>query len=440
MQSRKLNPIPLIIITLAFIGLMFLLVSGKKKPSKADDVILNKLVTATEAEMKAYSPMIDVFGTVESVAVQTFSSPINSYVDKVMAKAGDNVPANSLLVALDTADLHIQTQGFNAQLQQISAQISGEELRFKSNQQALNSERDLLAITQTTMNNSKTLYERGLGAKNPYDQARQQVIQLELSIQNRELAIAQYYESVAQLKAQKQQIQSNINQVRLNQKRARIETDQPSQIIDVMVAEGERVSIGQPLVSGYNSDSLHVKSLIPQKHLEALRIAKGLGEDVLASGYIENKEVMLKLSRFANVADAQHGGVDVYFDIVSGQEHLQVNRNVKLQLNLPAENNVVLLPVTALHAGNRIYRISKEHQLQSLDIVVAGYTQTDSSGQDVEKLMLVRSPDLKQGDWIMTSHLTDALEAQVVDINLDGEIISAPVVKPTDSNKLADSY
>ncbi len=110
-----------------------------------------------------------------------------------------------------------------------------------------------------------------------------------------------------------------------------------------------------------------------------------------------------------DAADAR-GGIDGLFEFVDGVPAAALGRPITITLTLPARDNLLALPATALHGLNRLYRIDDDNRLQRVAAEIVG-----ESSQDDQSLLLLRAPDLTGGERIMTSQLPQAIVGLKVD-------------------------
>ena len=84
---------------------------------------------------------------------------------------------------------------------------------------------------------------------------------------------------------------------------------------------------------------------------------------------------------------------------------------LNLTIQLPAEPNLVALPVQAIYDGNKIYRVIDE-RLQSIRIERIGEYQSPTDGYQI----LVRGEAIAAQDLIITTQLPRAINGLLVDL------------------------
>ena len=90
--------------------------------------------------------------------------------------------------------------------------------------------------------------------------------------------------------------------------------------------------------------------------------------------------------------------------------NLDIGRVVSLTVTLPAEQDVVALPVQSIYEGNRVYRV-EDDRLVGLDVTQVGeYVDSEKNYR-----ILVRSPAIKQGDRLITTQLPRAISGLLVE-------------------------
>jgi multidrug efflux pump subunit AcrA (membrane-fusion protein) len=181
-------------------------------------------------------------------------------------------------------------------------------------------------------------------------------------------------------------------------------------ISEVAVAAGDRVSLGQILISLFPIDDLEIRSHLPINYLDSVRQAIANGEELYAS--VTNRKIpgRFQIRRLAGEAEAT--GIDVYFaiDAVAGQ--LRPGDLLPLSLELPAEKGVIGVPYQAIYGNSRVYRVV-EDRLQAIDVTSVGQART----ADDQVLVLVRSDVIEPGDLIAVTHLPNAVSGLKVKID-----------------------
>ena len=102
------------------------------------------------------------------------------------------------------------------------------------------------------------------------------------------------------------------------------------------------------------------------------------------------------------------GGLDAFFSIPASTA-LEIGYVVDLALELPAELNVLAMPVYSLYEDSTVYRVHEE-RLQALRFELVG----DYLDADGNFLALVRIDGIAPGDSLLGSQLARAITGLLV--------------------------
>ncbi|MCK9261969.1 MAG: HlyD family efflux transporter periplasmic adaptor subunit, partial [Azoarcus sp.] len=239
-----------------------------------------------------------------------------------------------------------------------------------------------------------------LGAESAYDQAREEVARVRLSLTQRQQAIDEHPARLSQL-------QAKLAEAERDARRGEIVAPFAARIGKVEVAAGDQVQPGQALLNLYASDALFLRARVPALYAEELRMALKRGERLRATADFGAETIRALLERISGEADAR--GVDVLLRIENGG-NLPVGAFVNAVLERPSVSGVLVLPFSALHGGDRIYAV-RDGRLTSLKVTRVGERREG----DVVQL-LVRAPDARPGDQVMRTHLPNAIDGLAVEV------------------------
>ena len=111
------------------------------------------------------------------------------------------------------------------------------------------------------------------------------------------------------------------------------------------------------------------------------------------------------LARLASNVREGHSGIDSFFRVATpATTALTIGRVLKLSIELPAEADVVALPVQSIYENDRVYQVVDD-RLQALTIERVGDHSTDAG----EYRILVRGEGLHAGTRIITTQLPKAI-------------------------------
>ncbi|MDC9720181.1 MAG: HlyD family efflux transporter periplasmic adaptor subunit [Gammaproteobacteria bacterium] len=399
--------LPIAIIAAAITSFIYLKESKPEVPAKpiAEQVFG---VSSHLVKLQNISPEITVYGAVEARQTVQLSATVNAFVNAVNVGRGDRVSQGQLLVQLDDRELHLTIAQRRASLQDVEARITSEINSNKTNQQALIIEQKLQAINQTNLERQQQLVTQNLAPSSRLEDASRAFQQQQLSLLNRKNTIADHPNRMAQLQTQMTQSEIQLEFALLDLQRTHITAPFKGRVLSVDTASGNRVRNGDRVVKLYNTQSLEVRSQIPARYLPMMQTTQS-SHSLSASIFHNGSRHHLIFDRLSAEASASQGGIDAFFSLEEGQ-NIEVGRNLQIHLKLPEETNVAALPALAIYGQNRIYRIVDE-RLQAVTIQRIG-DWTSPTGQ---RLTLVRSAQLNNGDQVLITQLPNAVTGLLVE-------------------------
>lgn len=368
-------------------------------------------VGAVKVEPSAISPQIELYAEVENPRLVSLKASIAADVKDVLAKEGSAVKQGDLLVQLDTRDIDLQIAQQQAQIESLKAQLNAETLRFKTDQKALNIEREMVSIAERSRKRQQNLSGKNLTSVEQLDNAEMNLQQRQLSIVSREQSIADHPNRVAQLRASIAQSQAQLDQRLLDKERASVKAPFDGRVTQVSVAIGDRLRANDTLASIYPYTDLEVRAQLPASALPLIKRDQGATKLLKAVALIDGQSVGLTLDRLSAEVANGSTGVDGLFQFSSTQYLPEPGRTISLELELPEIDNVVALPPVSLYGTNTIYRI-EDSRLQVVSVDHVG-NRTTPEGQ---RYIIVSSPLLKKGDQIITTQLPNAVSGMLVEV------------------------
>lgn len=361
-------------------------------------------VSVVEIVPGRYAPDLLLYGTVEAPRRASLRTAVNADVAEVPTAEGRQVSAGEPLVILDDREIELVLRQRLADLAEIEALIDSEQQRHQSDLIALKRERALLDLAKKEVTRAEDLYQRKLGSQSLLDEARQALERQALSLNTRQLAVDEHPARLAQLEARRARALALTNQAQLDLQRTRITAPFSGRIIRVPVAPGDRVRVGDLLVEAYPLAALEIRAQIPFPHLSAVRAALTEGNDLTATGQVDDCPLRAVLDRLAGEVSEASGGMEALFRIQKGAECLVPGRLLSLLVSLPAQDDLVELPFEALYGLNRVYRLENGRMA-----AVAVKRIGEHRAADGTMRVLVKSPRLQAGDQIITTQLPNAV-------------------------------
>jgi len=360
-------------------------------------------VATVAANAASHQPQLEIYGTIEAPRKATVTAAVTAYVASVSTDEGRQVIAGETLLQLDPRDSQLVVAQREADVAAIKARINTETVRHQSDLAALKIEKQLLAISQRSVDRFERLLKRKVGSEDQLDTARRNYQQQALALNNRRQAIADHPNRLQQLRSELKRAQAQLDSARLDLDRTAISSQFDGRIAKLYVAPGDRVRSGDRLLSLYNMERLELRAQIPTRFLPVVRQALQQG-GLEAELMVDNRILPVSLDRLAGEVDGGRGGVDALFRFREQPDDLEPGRALSLQLQLPAVEHSFALPPQALYGLDRIYKVS-DGRLRSVRVERIGSSLDPDNGEQI----LVTSPELQDSDRILATQLPNAI-------------------------------
>lgn len=349
-------------------------------------------VAVAEVAPQAVRPTLTLYGRIEAPDRVRASAPVSGRILELKVRDGDAVQAGAVLARLDPRDLQ-------PRVAQARAAVERERLRAQSDRAALEQERALLALSEAKLARFEQLARQNFGSAATSDQAREEVARARLAVNQREQAIAEHPARLADARA-------TLAVAERDAARGEITAPFAARVGTVEVAAGDQVQPGQTLLTLYPSDDLFLRARVPAHHAAELKAALAAGDELLARAEFGGAGLTAKLERISGEADAR--GVEVLLRVNAG-EAVPVGAFLSAELDRPVVEGVLSLPFSALHGGDRIYRVA-DGRLATVRVERVGEHRLGG-----EPRVLVRAPDLPPGNTVMVTHLPNAIDGLAVE-------------------------
>ncbi|PKO55089.1 MAG: RND transporter [Betaproteobacteria bacterium HGW-Betaproteobacteria-21] len=389
-MRRRLLPL---VIIFAAVGGFVLLKSTRPAPPAVEVRERVWRIEASASVPVEARPTLVLYGRIEAPDRIRAAAPVSGRLLEVLVRDGDRVAAGTVLARLDPRDLQ-------PRVAQARGDVDRERIRHRGDLAAIEQEKALLALAEAKQARFEKLKNARLGAESAYDQTREEVARVRLSLTQRQQAIAEHPARLSQL-------QAKLAEAERDARRGEIVAPFAARIGKVEVAAGDQVQPGQALLSLYASDALFLRARVPAIYAEELRMALARGEQLQATADFGATTIRARLQRISGEADAR--GVDVLLRIEDGA-NLPVGAFVNAVLERPPVADVLVLPFASLHGGDRIYAV-RDGRLASLKVTRVGERR---EGDDVQ--LLVRVPDARAGEPVMRTHLPNAIDGLAVEV------------------------
>jgi multidrug efflux pump subunit AcrA (membrane-fusion protein) len=398
-QARLI--LPFLVLLLSAV-IFFSLVNSKTERQKP--VLSEKIwqIDVVTAKLQELSPALTLYGRIESPEQLKAAAPGGGIVKNVFVRNGARVSEGQRLVTLDRRDFDAALLQAEADLRDIENQIAELGIRHESNKSSLKTERNLLALAETEVERLVKLQQQNLSADTALNSARSELGRQQLAVTSRELDVDSYPARQQILIARQDRAKAQLAQARLAMNRSDLRAPFDAIVSEVAVAAGDRVSLGQLLISLFPVQALEIRAHLPINYIESVQQAIARGAQLEARVAGRDDLGSLPVLRLAGEAEAT--GIDVYFDIDAAEDQLRPGELLPLSLRLPAESNVYAVPYQAIYGNSRIYLVA-EQRLKAIEVITVGQAR----GDDGQVLVLIRSDAISPGDQISVTHLPNAV-------------------------------
>ena len=397
-----------VLVLLAAGGIYQVLLAGKAERVKPELKEKVWQVSVIEARRENLSPSITLYGRIESPEQVKAAAPGGGVVGQVFVRNGDRVKQGENLVVMDRRDFAAALLQAQADLRDIDNQIEELKIRHRSNLATLETERELMSLAEAEVKRLQTLKEQQLSADTQLNEARSELGRRQLALMSRQLEVDSYPAKLQILKARRDRGQALLDQASLAMDRATVTAPFDAIISEVAVAAGDRVQLGQMLVSLFPLENLEIRAHLPTSYIASVQQAIAEGQKLQAD--VAGRSYLGRFPAVRLAGEAESTGIDVFFAVGQTQAQLRPGELLPLNLFLPPQENVYALPYRAIYGNSRIYRVV-EQRLEAIDVQTVG----QSRNPDGEINVLVRSDDISPGDRIAVTHLPNAVSGLKVD-------------------------
>jgi len=410
-RSQAKLILPLLVLLLAA-GVYYSLVASKTQREKP--VLSEKVwqIEAIETRQQTLSPNVTLYGRIESPEQLKAAAPGGGIVDRVYIRNGARVSKGDALVTMDRRDFNSALRQAEADVHDLDSQVNELEIQHRSNLASLRTERELMTLAEAEVERLVELEKQNLSAETALNSAHSELARRQLAVTSRELEVDSYPARLQTLNARQDYGKAELERARLAMKRSEVRAPFDAIISEVSVSAGDRVSLGQILVSLFPVNALEIRAHLPINYIESVQSAIANKETLVASVARRSDLGQFPLLRLAGEAEAT--GIDVYFAVDTSAAQFRPGELLALTLRLPAESGVFAVPYQAIYGNSRIYRVI-EDRLQAIDVVSIGQARTANEKVQV----LIRSDQIADGDLIAVTHLPNAVSGLKVTISGD---------------------
>ena len=390
----------------AGIGGFFSLIQSKPTADVRDIPAAVWRVSTQTIELQTVSPVFNGFGSVQNPDTQTLKARIATDVAALYVREGARTEASSVLIELDATDAEIKLSQAKANLADAKANLIALNVTESKDREALILDQEALNILTHKLARIQDLRQRNLTSEQDLDTARQAVVSQKLQINRRELALATVESKRTQLTTAIERFDAEVRAATRDFESTQVKAPADGQVIEVNVVAGDRVQSNQHLLIFAPDSGREIRVQVPASVGLALSNAIRTQTPVTAS---TDRGHQLQLTRVSGAVRDNTGSIDAFF---TADTQLPPTGSVlSVSVELVPEASVVVLPTDALYGGNLIYRITSDNTLEALTVERLGQRPGEYKTE-----ILVRSPEIHNGDPILVSRLPAAVTGLKVEV------------------------
>ncbi len=363
-------------------------------------------VSTQTIELQTVSPVFNGFGSVQNPDTQTLKARIATDVTALYVREGARTEASRVLIELDATDAEIKLSQAKANLADAKANLIALNVTESKDREALILDQEALNILTHKLARIQDLKQRNFTSEQDLDTARQAVVSQKLQINRRELALATVESKRTQLTTAIQRFDAEVRAATRDFESTQVKAPADGQVIEVNVVAGDRVQSNQHLLIFAPDSGREIRVQVPASVGLALSNAIRTQTPVTAS---TDRGHQLQLTRVSGAVRDNTGSIDAFF---TADTQLPPTGSVlSVSVELVPEASVVVLPTDALYGGNLIYRITSDNTLEALTVERLGQRPGEYKTE-----ILVRSPEIHNGDPILVSRLPAAVTGLKVEV------------------------
>jgi len=407
MTKTRKRLLPILILAIGVAGFL-LLKATRPEPQTIAAQERSWRVDTLTVTLGAHRPELALYGQVQAPEMMTLAAPVAARVAQRPVHEGQWVAEGELLVALEGADLQPLLAQAEADVADLRAQLSSEDIRYRNDLQAVKSEQEIVANAERQFERTRTLVDRNLASADQLEGAVDMLARARLTLAARQRALDEHGARRQSLQARLARAEASLEATRLDLRRSEVMAPFDGVVTRVVVAPGNQVGKYQSLLSVYPVDGLELRAQVPNAYREELAQALRQGEQPLARGSLGGQEFVMR--RFAGESDP--AGTEAIFQLTGDAGALRPGAMVPVVLQRPEVDNVLAVPYSAIYGNSGVYVVSADQRMRRLTIAQRGEVLRDNG----ERWALIAGPELVDGQQLIVTHLPNAIEGLKVEV------------------------
>ena len=400
---------------------------ASEMPSKAVEVITARFIP--------FSTRITAYGNVEPAITLNGTAEVSGKISYIHPnlKAGETIPADTVVVRIDTKDYDVSLKQTEADLLASRASLKELEVEEKSTQRALKLAQKNLKVGEAEYARIKGVYEKKVVTKSALDAEEQKVILLRQSLEDLQGRIDSYESRRQSINSQIARAEQAVQNSETILGRTEVSLPFDARIGTVSVDKGEFVSVGSKLFEAVDLKGVEITAQLSidsmRKLVSHMEGAPAADEPIIHTGGRINDRLNLSTSvrltngmpmatwearvlRISDSIDATRqtlglvvGVDDPYEKIIPGKRPpLIKGMYTAVDIFAPAYPAMVV-PRKAVHQG-RVYIANNENRLEIRSVEVL-LIQGD---------LMVISSGIDQGERVIITDLIPVIEGMPLQV------------------------
>ena len=400
---------------------------ASEMPSKAVEVITARFIP--------FSTRITAYGNVEPAITLNGTAEVSGKISYIHPdlKAGETIPADTVVIRIDTKDYDVSLKQTEADLLASRASLKELEVEEKSTQRALKLAQKNLKVGEAEYARIKGVYEKKVVTKSALDAEEQKVILLRQSLEDLQGRIDSYESRRQSINSQIARAEQAVQNSETILGRTEVSLPFDARIGTVSVDKGEFVSVGSKLFEAVDLKGVEITAQLSidsmRKLVSHMEGAPAADEPIIHTGGRINDRLNLSTSvrltngmpmatwearvlRISDSIDATRqtlglvvGVDDPYEKIIPGKRPpLIKGMYTAVDIFAPAYPAMVV-PRKAVHQG-RVYIANNENRLEIRSVEVL-LIQGD---------LMVISSGIDQGERVIITDLIPVIEGMPLQV------------------------
>ena len=400
---------------------------ASEMPSKAVEVITARYIP--------FSTRITAYGNVEPAITLNGTAEVSGKISYIHPdlKAGETIPADTVVVRIDTKDYDVSLKQTEADLLASRAALKELEVEEKSTQRALKLAQKNLKVGEAEYARIKGVYEKKVVTKSALDAEEQKVILLRQSLEDLQGRIDSYESRRQSINSQIARAEQAVQNSETILGRTEVTLPFDARIGTVSVDKGEFVSVGSKLFEAVDLKGVEITAQLSldsmRKLVSHMEGAPAADEPIIHTGGRINDRLNLstrvrltngmpmatweaRVLRISDSIDATRqtlglvvGVDDPYEKIIPGKRPpLIKGMYTAVDIFAPAYPAMVV-PRKAVHQG-RVYIANNENRLEirSIEVLL------------IQGELMVISSGIDQGERVIITDLIPVIEGMPLQV------------------------